>query len=97
MAPWKGQKAQLEVLVELSSHWRSFQALPLLSSSESHVGAVRALPRGGRRDLHRLHPSLPIDSSHIKSQSRALIEDHKFNGLRAWQGADNDRVDFCIY
>lgn len=58
---------------------------------------------GSRRcekGLHNLPPSrprLPIDSSRIKSQSRALIEEHKFNGLRAWKEAENDRVDFCIY
>lgn len=53
--------------------------------------------RKGHRSLLPSRPLLPIDSSHIKSQSQALIEDHKFNGLRAWKEAENDWVDFCIY
>lgn len=63
---------------------------PFFKEGAAHAAWFKAVVdvRRGLPSLHPSHPPLPIDSSHIKSQSRALIEEHKFNGLRAWKEAE---------
>lgn len=43
------------------------------------------------------HTGLTINFFSIKSQPPALIEEHKFNGLRAWKEAKKAPINFYIY